>query len=116
MKTMSNKVQLIGRLGMDPDVRVFGEKNKMARFSMATSEKFKDSAGKLQENTQWHNIVIWGNLAGVAEEYLAKGSEVAVEGKLSYRNFEDKEGNKKSSTEIIVNELVMLRKAGAAKK
>lgn len=110
MKSMSNKVQLIGRLGMDPDVRVFGEKNKMARFSLATSEKFKDQEGKLQDNTQWHNVVIWGRLAGVAEQYLTKGAEVAVEGKLNYRSYEDKEGNKKNSTEIVVNELVMLRK------
>ncbi|MCB0481972.1 MAG: single-stranded DNA-binding protein [Flavobacteriales bacterium] len=116
MKSMCNKVQLIGRLGMDPDVREFGDKNKMARFSMATSEKYKDAKGTLQENTQWHNIVVWGKLSNVVEEYLTKGSEVAVEGKLSYRNFEDKEGNKKSSTEIIVNELVMLRKPATAKK
>ena len=107
MKSLRNSVQLIGRLGKDPEVKVFGDKKK-ATFSIATSDSYKNQKGEKVEDTQWHNVVIWGSLAGVAEKYLKKGSEVCVEGKLVHRNFETPTGEKKYFTEISVNDLLML--------
>jgi single-strand DNA-binding protein len=107
MKSLRNSVQLIGRLGKDPEVKVFGDK-KRASFSIATTEVYKNQKGEKVQDTQWHNVVIWGKLAGVAEKYLRKGAEVAVEGKLIHRMYETKEGEKRYVTEISVNDLVML--------
>lgn len=107
MKSMRNSVQLIGHLGKDPEVKVFGDKKK-ASFSIATSDSYKNAKGEKVEDTQWHNVVIWGKLAGVAEKYLKKGQEVAVEGKLVHRDYETDKGEKRSITEITVNDLVML--------
>lgn len=107
MKSLRNSVQLIGRLGKDPEVKTFGDKKK-ASFSIATSDSYKNNKGEKIEETQWHNIVIWGKLAGVAEKYLKKGAEVAVEGKLVHRTYETDKGEKKFFTEINVNDLVML--------
>jgi len=107
MKSLRNSVQLIGRLGKDPEVKEFGDKKK-AVFSIATSDSYKNQKGEKIEDTQWHNIVIWGKLAGVAEKYLKKGAEVAVEGKLVHRVYETDKGEKKFFTEINVNDLVML--------
>lgn len=109
MNSLNNRVQLIGRLGMDPEVREFGEKKKMARFQLATSEKYKNNKGEIVDNTQWHSLVVWGNLADVAKKYLKKGSELAVEGKLQHRQYEDNEGKKQFITEINVNDFLMLR-------
>jgi single-strand DNA-binding protein len=106
MKSLRNSVQLIGRLGKDPEVKNF-EKNKKASFSIATTDSYKNQKGEKIEDTQWHNIVIWGKLAGVAEKYLKKGHEVAVEGKLVHRVYETN-GEKRYITEINVNDLVML--------
>ena len=110
MNSLRNKVQLIGNLGNDPEIRIFNSGKKMARLSLATSEYHKDNEGKKVSETQWHNLIIWGKTADVAEKYLQKGSEVAVEGKIIYRDYEDKNGDKKYITEIIVNDLVMLGK------
>ena len=107
MKSLRNSVQLIGRLGKDPEVKTFGEKKKVS-FSIATSDSYKNVKGEKVEDTQWHNIVIWGKLAGVAEKYLKKGQEVAVEGKLMHRNYETDKGEKRFFTEINVNDLLML--------
>ncbi len=107
MKSLRNSVQLIGRLGKDPEVKVFGDKKK-ASFSIATFESYKNTKGEKVEDTQWHNVVIWGKLAGVAEKYLKKGQEVAVEGKLVHRDYETDKGEKRYVTEITVNDLVML--------
>jgi single-strand DNA-binding protein len=107
MKSLRNSVQLIGRLGKDPEVKVFGEKKK-ASFSIATSDSYKNQKGEKVEDTQWHNVVIWGKLAGVAEKYLKKGQEIALEGKLVHRAYETNDGEKKYVTEINVNDLVML--------
>ena len=108
MKSLRNSVQLIGRLGKDPEVKSYGENKKRAAFSIATSESYKNQKGEKVEETQWHNIVIWGKLAGVAEKYLKKGAEVAIEGKLVHRTFETDKGEKKFFTEITVNDFVML--------
>lgn len=107
MKSLRNSVQLIGRLGKDPEVKVFGEKKK-ASFSIATSDTYKNAKGEKVEDTQWHNVVIWGKLAGVAEKYLKKGQEIAVEGRLVHRDYETDKGEKRYITEITVNDLVML--------
>lgn len=107
MKSLRNSVQLIGRLGKDPEVKVFGEKKK-ATFSIATSDSYKNQKGEKVEDTQWHNVVIWGKLAGIAEKYLKKGAEVAIEGKLVHRIYETDKGEKKFFTEVSVNDLVML--------
>lgn len=107
MKSLRNSVQLIGRLGKDPEVKMFGEK-KRASFSVATTDTYKNQKGEKVQDTQWHNVVIWGRLATIAEKYLRKGAEVAIEGKLVNRMYETKEGEKRYVTEISVNDLVML--------
>ena len=112
MKSLRNSVQLIGRLGKDPDVKTFGDKKK-ATFSIATTDAYKNKKGEKVEDTQWHNIVIWGKLASVAETYLKKGQEVAVEGKLMHRMYEAEGGEKKYITEINVNDLLMLGGKGS---
>jgi single-strand DNA-binding protein len=109
MNSLRNKVQLIGNLGQDPDIKNFDNGRTVARFSLATTDSYRDGTGNRITETQWHNIVAWGNLAKIIEKYLTKGSEVAVEGKLTHRSFDDKEGNKKYFTEVVLNDLVMLR-------
>lgn len=106
MKSLRNSVQLIGRLGKDPEVKTFTN-SKKASFTIATTDTYKNQKGEKVEDTQWHNIVIWGKLAGVAEKYLKKGNEIAVEGKLVHRAYETN-GEKKYITEINVNDFVML--------
>lgn len=108
MKTLRNSVQLIGRLGKDPEVRTFEKGSKLASFSIATTDAYKNQKGEKVEDTQWHNIVIWGKLAEIAGKYLKKGSEVVVEGKLVHRSYETASGEKKYITEINVNDLVMV--------
>ncbi len=110
MNNLRNKVSLIGNLGNDPEVKVFDSGKKMVRMSLATSDSYKNNSGEKVEQTQWHNLILWGKVAEVAEKYLQKGSELAVEGKLSYRSYEDKDGEKKYITEIVVNELIMFGK------
>jgi len=106
MKSLRNSVQLIGRLGKDPEVKMF-TKSKKAAFTLATTDSYKNQKGEKIEDTQWHNVVIWGKLAGIAEKYLKKGQEVAIEGKLIHRAYESN-GEKKYITEINVNDMVML--------
>lgn len=108
MNTLRNSVQLIGRLGKDPEVRTFDEGKQRASFTMATSETYKNQKGEKVEDTQWHNIVIWGKLAEIAGKYLKKGNEVAIQGKLIHRSYESTAGEKKHVTEINVNDMVML--------
>lgn len=108
MYALKNKVQLIGNLGNAPEVRNTESGKKLVRFSVATNEKYRNAKGEQVTETQWHNLIAWGAVADIAEKYLGKGSEVAVEGKLVNRNYTDKEGNKKYITEIQVNEILML--------
>ena len=112
MTTLRNHVQLIGRLGNDPQIRSFESGKKMATFSLATNDTYTNNKGEKVEDTQWHNIVVWGRKADVAEKYLHKGSEIAVQGKLTNRSYES-DGQKKYITEITLNELLMLDKKGA---
>jgi single-strand DNA-binding protein len=108
MYALKNKVQLIGNLGADPDIRSTDEGKKWAKFSMATDESYKNSNGEKVTETQWHNLVAWGKVAEIVERFLNKGSEVAVEGKLVHRNYTDKDGIKKYISEVHVNELLLL--------
>jgi len=108
MFALKNKVQLIGNLGNKPEVRTTDAGKKIARFSIATNEIYKDSNGERITETQWHNLVAWGKVADIAEKYLDKGSEVVIEGKLVNRNYNGKDGNKKFITEVQVNEMLLL--------
>lgn len=108
MYALKNKVQLIGNLGQNPEIKTLDGGKKMAKFSLATSEVYRNAQGEKVKETQWHNIVAWGKVAEIVEKYLTKGSEVAVEGKLTNRTYNDKDGNKKYFTEVQVNELLML--------
>lgn len=107
MKSLRNSVNLIGRLGKDPEVKTFGDKKKAA-FTIATTDTYKNQKGEKVEDTQWHNIVIWGKLAEVAEKYLKKGQEIVLQGKLVHRNYETDKGEKRFITEINVHDFVMV--------
>nr|WP_299070925.1 single-stranded DNA-binding protein [uncultured Allomuricauda sp.] len=110
MNSLRNKVQLIGNLGNDPEMVILENGNKLAKFSIATNETYKNSDGEKVTDTQWHNVVAWGKTAEIVENYLVKGKEVAIEGKLTSRSYETKEGEKRYITEIKCNELLMLGK------
>lgn len=110
MKTIRNNVQLIGRLGQEPEIVTFENGGKIARFSLATNDHYVDKEGKKVEQTYWHNIVVQGKLVDVVEEYVSKGQEVAVLGKLTNRFWDDKDGNKRYITEIQCRELLMMSK------
>ena len=108
MFALKNKVQLIGHLGAAPEVKNTEAGKKYARFSIATNENYRNAKGEKVTETTWHNLVAWGKVAEIAEKYLNKGSEVAIEGKLISRSYTDKAGNKKYITEVQVNELLLL--------
>ena len=110
MNAVKNKVQLIGNLGQDPEVKSIGEDKKVAHLSVATNENYKNAKGEKVTETQWHNVVAWGKLADIAEKYLVKGTEVVIEGKLINRNYTDKQGVKRYATEVQANELLILTK------
>ncbi len=110
MNNLRNKVQLIGNLGADPEIKELKEGKKVARFSLATTDFYKDKDGNKTTNTEWHTVVAWNKTAEIVEKYLVKGTEVILDGKLTYRSWEDKDGNKKYITEIVVNELMMIGK------
>lgn len=110
---LRNQVQLIGNLGRDPEVKHFDDGKVRATMNLATNGYYTDKKGERVEDTQWHNVVSWGNNAKIAEKYLKKGSELAVQGKLTHRSYEDSDGNKRYITEVVVQELVMLGKAAA---
>jgi single-strand DNA-binding protein len=110
MRSLRNSVQLIGNLGMDPEVKEVSNGNKMARFSLATSDSYKNQKGEKVTETQWHNLIIWGKQAEIAEKYLKKGKQIAVEGKLETNSYDDKDGNRKFFTQIKVNDFVMFGK------
>jgi single-strand DNA-binding protein len=108
MYALKNKVQLIGNLGNNPEIRTMDGGKKMARFSVATNETYRSAKGEKVTETQWHNLIAWGKVAEIAEQFLNKGSEVAIEGKLTNRNYTDKDGVKRYVTEIQVNEILLL--------
>lgn len=108
MYALRNKVQLIGNLGSKPEVKNTESGKKLAQFSIATNESYRNAKGEKITETQWHRVVAWGKLADIAEKYLDKGKEVAIEGKLVNRSYNGKDGGKKYITEIQLNELLML--------
>ncbi len=110
MNTLRNKVQLIGNLGNDPEIINLESGKMLAKFSIATNESYKNASGDKVTDTQWHNIVAWGKTAEIVEKYVTKGKEIAIEGKLTTRAWEDKDGMKRYVTEVVCNELLMLSK------
>lgn len=107
---LRNNVRLIGHLGQNPDVKELNGGKKLAKFSLATSESYRDDKGDRISETQWHNLIAWGKTAEIASKFLSKGREVAIEGKLSSRSYTDKEGNKRYTTEVVVNEILLIGK------
>ncbi len=106
---MINKVILVGNLGKDPEVRHFEGNSSVASFSVATSESYTDkTTNERKTQTEWHNVVMWNGLAGVAEKYLKKGSQVYIEGKLTTRKWQDKDGNDRYTTEVVARTMKML--------
>ncbi|MCG9971244.1 single-stranded DNA-binding protein [Christiangramia crocea] len=110
MSTLRNTVQLIGHVGNEPEIVNLESGKKLAKFSIATNESYKNSKGEKITDTQWHNIVAWGKTAELVENYVPKGKEVGIEGKLTSRSYEDKDGNKRYITEVVCNELLLLGK------
>ena len=109
MNALRNRVQLIGNLGMDPESKTLDSGKKVAKFTLATNESFKNADGQKVEETTWHNIVAWNGLADIAGKYLKKGHQVAIEGRIVYRTYEDKNKVTKYITEIVANDLLMLK-------
>jgi single-strand DNA-binding protein len=103
-----NKVMLIGNLGKDPEVRYTPEGTPVANFSLATSENWTDKSGSRQDHTEWHTIVAWSRLADLAKKYLSKGRQVYIEGRLRTREWNDRDGNKRRTTEVIATQMVLL--------
>ena len=114
MNSLSNSVRLIGRLGQNPELKKTENGKKVLRFSLATDESYKNAEGQKVTEATWHNIVAWNGLAELLEKYLKKGSRIALEGRISYRSYEDKKGETKYITEIIMNEFMFLDSSKAA--
>ncbi len=110
MSTLRNTVQLIGHVGNEPEIVNLDSGKKLAKFSVATNESYKNAKGEKITDTQWHNIVAWGKTADLVENYVPKGKEVGIEGKLTSRSYEDKDGVKRYITEIVCHELLLLGK------
>jgi len=108
MNALRNKVQLIGNAGKDPEVKTFEGGRKLATISIATSESYTNDKGEKVTDTQWHNLVAWGKTAEIIEKYVVKGNQFAVEGKLTHRSYDDKSGEKKYVTEVVVSEVLLL--------
>ena len=108
MNNLRNKVQLIGNVGQLPEVKTLDNGKKVANLSLATNETYINVTGEKITNTQWHNIVAWGKSAEIIEDYVKKGDEIAIEGKLQYETYEDKDGKKRYLTKININDLLML--------
>lgn len=108
---MRNKVQLIGHVGQEPEIKVLEGEKKVASLTLATNEYYINQKGEKVEQTEWHRITAWGKLADVIEKYVTKGKEVAIDGKISYKSYDDKDGIKRYVTEIVATEILMLGKA-----
>jgi single-strand DNA-binding protein len=107
---MKNSVQLIGNVGNDPEIQTLENGNKLVYLNIATNDRFTDEKGERVEQTEWHRVIAWGKIAEIIEKYVAKGKEIGVEGKLTHRSYEDKNGEKKFITEVMVNEILLLSK------
>lgn len=114
MNALRNRVQLIGRLGQDPEIRTLESGKKVAHFTMATNESYKNADGAKVDETTWHSVVAWNGLAELTSKFLARGKEVCIEGRINYRSYTDKNGNQKNVTEIVATDLVLLSSGNKA--
>lgn len=105
MTTIKNHIQLIGRLGANPEIRILDNGSKVARFNIAINESYTNKQGERVSDVQWHTVVAWGNLATIAEKILQKGTQVTVDGRLNKRSYNAKDGSKRIATEVVANEL-----------
>jgi single-strand DNA-binding protein len=110
MNALKNKVQLIGHVGQEPEIKTFDGGKKLANITLATNESYTNNKGEKVEQTEWHRITAWGKTADIIEKYVTKGKEIAIEGKLTHRSYDDKDGNKRYVTEVVANELLLLGK------
>jgi len=110
MNAMRNKVQLIGHVGQEPEIKTFDGGKKVANFTIATNDYYTNDKGEKVEQTEWHRVSAWGKTADIIEKYVEKGKEIAVEGRLTHRSYEDKDGNKKYLTEVVANDILLLGK------
>ncbi len=111
MNAMKNKVQLIGNVGNDPEIKNLDGGKKVANLTLATNDSYKNDKGEKVEQTEWHKVVAWGRTAEIIEKYVSKGKEIAIEGKLTHRSYDDKNGEKRFITEVVANEILLLGKA-----
>lgn len=109
MNAMKNKVQLIGHVGQDPEVKTINSK-KVANITIATNDFYYNEKGEKIEQTEWHRVTAWGKTAEIIEKFVVKGKEIAIEGKLTHRNYDDKDGIKRYVTEIVANDILLLGK------
>ncbi|KAF2335472.1 single-stranded DNA-binding protein [Flavobacterium daemonense] len=110
MNAMKNRVQLIGNVGNDPEVKTLESGKKLAHLTIATNETYRNDKGDKVEQTEWHRVTAWGKTAEIIEKFVVKGKEVAVDGKLTHRSYDDKNGEKKYITEVVANEILLLSK------
>ena len=110
MNTMRNRVQLIGHVGNDPESKNFDGGKKVANFTIATNDSYKNEKGEKVERTEWHKVVAWGKTAEIIEKYVTKGKEIAIDGKLTHRSYDDKNGEKRYITEVVANDVLLLGK------
>ncbi|MFH6934214.1 single-stranded DNA-binding protein [Flavobacterium sp. FlaQc-30] len=110
MNAMKNRVQLIGNVGSDPEIKTLETGKKIAHLTIATNEIYKNEKGDKVEKTEWHRVTAWGKTAEIIEKFVVKGKEVAIDGKLTHRSYDDKNGEKRFITEVVVNEILLLSK------
>ena len=110
MNAMKNRVQLIGNVGNDPEIKTLENGKKLAHLTVATNDRYTNDKGEKVEQTEWHRVTAWGKTAEIIEKYVVKGKEVAIEGKQTHRSYDDKNGEKKYITEVVVNEILLLSK------
>ena len=110
MRNLRNTVQLIGNVGQEPEIKTLETGRKLANITIATNEVYYKENGDKVEKTEWHRVTAWGKTAEIIEKYVTKGKEIAVEGKLTHRSYDDKDGNKRYITEVVANEILLLSK------
>ncbi len=107
---MKNRVQLIGNVGNEPEIKTFDGGKKVVNFTLATNESYKNDKGEKVEQTEWHRVSAWGNVADIIEKFVTKGKEIAIEGKLTHRSYDDKNGEKRYITEVVASDVLLLGK------
>ena len=110
MNAMKNRVQLIGHVGNEPEIKTFDGGKKLANLTIATNDTYRNEKGDKVEQTQWHRVTAWGKTADIIERFVTKGKEIGIEGKLTHRSYDDKDGNKRYVTEVIANEILLIGK------